>query len=100
MKPYLVFSQLAIPFGPPRSNNFFIQFRAVGEVQAHTATHALRLAKALGWRAIATARRGPADPALPPLTAVRKIDRQHHALEADAPPLPTRYLRMQRGDWK
>jgi hypothetical protein len=51
MNLYDISIQVTAPVGPADSLVWFIQFRPVGRVVAYSASHALRLAQELGWRA-------------------------------------------------
>jgi len=100
MNSYNVSTQVALPVGGRDSENWFVQFRGVGTIRAHSAEHALRLALALGWRGAAVSQVAPGDVDLPPLEAAPRNSAKRRLIQKDAPPLPVRYLRIPRGEWR
>lgn len=100
MNKYNVSVQIALPVGSRDSENWFIQFRGVGTLAAWSVEHALRNARELGWKAPAVSVVTPDDPELPPLSEAPRSSARARRMTKDAPPLPVRYLRIPRGEWK
>lgn len=100
MNKYNVSVQIALPVGSRDSENWFVQFRGVGTLLAQSAEDALRFARGLGWKAPAVSPTTADDPELPWLTEAPRHSSRARRMTKDAPPLPVRYLRIPRGEWK
>lgn len=97
---YNVYTQGAIPIGPVSADNWYVQFCGVGTVNASSASHALRLAKALGWQSPVIAPLHDPRAALPPLAAAPRVGQKLVRAERTEARLPARFLRMPKGEWK
>jgi hypothetical protein len=58
MNRYDISLQTAMPVGQADSLLWFIQFQPIGRVDAYSAEQALRIARALGWGAVAVSPEG------------------------------------------
>lgn len=97
---YNVYTQSAIPIGPVSADNWYVQFRGVGTIDASSAAHAIRLAKGLGWQDPAIEPLHDPREALPPLAAAPRVGQKLVRAERTEARLPARFFRMPKGEWK